>query len=221
MGTPVDAILDLGEEIGADLIVMGSRGHGPLGRLILGSVSEGVVHHAPCPVLVLRGGPKPGPRRGWLSATTAPSGFPSLAPGVLQGRNPAKPSPCSTLDPCCHSRDRLRRNDARPGTAGRASRFLGRCAYGDRFADMAALAIAIVIAGMLAASKPGGWRVTVWSVGLATVIVGSVSIVLPEVPGTLGRESGAVTVVWGVVLVAVAEWETRNTPRRMAGYLLN
>ena len=56
MGNPVDAILDFGEEIGADLIVMGSRGHGPLGRLILGSVSEGVVHHASCPVLVLRGG---------------------------------------------------------------------------------------------------------------------------------------------------------------------
>jgi nucleotide-binding universal stress UspA family protein len=55
MGTPVDAILDVVEEIGADLVVVGSRGHGPLGRLILGSVSEGVVHHATCPVLVLRG----------------------------------------------------------------------------------------------------------------------------------------------------------------------
>jgi nucleotide-binding universal stress UspA family protein len=56
MGTPVDVILDLGEEISADLIVVGSRGHGPLGRFILGSVSEGVVHHATRPVLVLRGG---------------------------------------------------------------------------------------------------------------------------------------------------------------------
>src|SRR3712207_6401362 len=56
MGSPVDAILDLGEEIGADLLVVGSRGHGTLGRLILGSVSEGVVHHATHPVLVLRGG---------------------------------------------------------------------------------------------------------------------------------------------------------------------
>jgi nucleotide-binding universal stress UspA family protein len=55
-GPPVDAILDLGEEIGADLLVVGSRGHGTLGRLILGSVSEGVVHHATRPVLVLRGG---------------------------------------------------------------------------------------------------------------------------------------------------------------------
>lgn len=56
MAPPVDAILDLAEEIGADLVVVGSRGHGPLGRLILGSVSEGVVHHATRPVLVLRGG---------------------------------------------------------------------------------------------------------------------------------------------------------------------
>lgn len=56
MGPPVDAILDLAEEIGADLIVLGSRGHGLLGRLVLGSVSEGVVHHATRPVLVLRGG---------------------------------------------------------------------------------------------------------------------------------------------------------------------
>jgi nucleotide-binding universal stress UspA family protein len=59
MGSPVDAILDLGGEIGADLVVVGSRGHGTLGRLILGSVSEGVVHHATRPVLVLRGGAWP------------------------------------------------------------------------------------------------------------------------------------------------------------------
>jgi nucleotide-binding universal stress UspA family protein len=56
MGPPVDAILDLAEEIGTDLLVVGSRGHGTLGRLVLGSVSEGIVHHADRPVLVIRGG---------------------------------------------------------------------------------------------------------------------------------------------------------------------
>jgi nucleotide-binding universal stress UspA family protein len=55
MGYPVDAILDLVEEIVADLLVVGGRGHGTLGRLLLGSVSEGVVHHATRPVLVMRG----------------------------------------------------------------------------------------------------------------------------------------------------------------------
>ncbi len=55
MAPPVDAILGLSEEIGADLVVVGSQGHGPIERLLLGSVSEGVVHHATRPVLVLRG----------------------------------------------------------------------------------------------------------------------------------------------------------------------
>ena len=58
-GPAVDEILDLAEEVGADLIVIGSRGLGPVKRVILGSVSEGVVHHATCPVLVLRGGEWP------------------------------------------------------------------------------------------------------------------------------------------------------------------
>lgn len=51
----VDGVLDLAGEIGADLVVMGSRGRGPVRRLVLGSVWEGVVHHAHLPVLVLRG----------------------------------------------------------------------------------------------------------------------------------------------------------------------
>jgi nucleotide-binding universal stress UspA family protein len=56
MASPVDAILGLSEKIGADLVVVGGQGHGPVQRLLLGSVSEGVVHHATRPVLVVRGG---------------------------------------------------------------------------------------------------------------------------------------------------------------------
>lgn len=40
---------------GADLLVVGSRGHGAMASMLLGSVSEYVVAHAPCPVLVTRG----------------------------------------------------------------------------------------------------------------------------------------------------------------------
>jgi len=55
-GPPIDAILDLCDELRPGLLVMGSRGLGPVGRIFLGSVSEGVVHHAWCPVFVVRGG---------------------------------------------------------------------------------------------------------------------------------------------------------------------
>ncbi len=47
------AIIDFATEWKADLIVVGSHGRGFWGRL-LGSVSDGVVHHAPCSVLVVR-----------------------------------------------------------------------------------------------------------------------------------------------------------------------
>ena len=40
---------------GADLLVVGSRGHGGLAEALLGSVGHYCVHHAPCPVLIMRG----------------------------------------------------------------------------------------------------------------------------------------------------------------------
>lgn len=55
-GRAADEILNLAEEIGAGLIVIGSRGLGTVGRIALGSVSESIVHSANYPVLVLRGG---------------------------------------------------------------------------------------------------------------------------------------------------------------------
>ena len=48
------AIVELAEELGAGLIVMGSRGQGGVKRALLGSVSDSVVRHAHCPVLVVR-----------------------------------------------------------------------------------------------------------------------------------------------------------------------
>lgn len=53
-GAPREIIVDEAEAWGADLIVMGSRGLGTWGRLLLGSVSSAVVHHAKCSVEIVR-----------------------------------------------------------------------------------------------------------------------------------------------------------------------
>jgi nucleotide-binding universal stress UspA family protein len=45
----------LGAAAGADLLVVGSRGHGAFADALLGSVGQHCVHHAPCPVLIMRG----------------------------------------------------------------------------------------------------------------------------------------------------------------------
>ena len=53
-GPPADAIIEVANTRGSDLIVMGSRGLGRLAGLLLGSTSQKVVSHAPCPVLIVR-----------------------------------------------------------------------------------------------------------------------------------------------------------------------
>lgn len=53
MGIPESVIVEQAEEHDVGLIVMASRGYGPLRQLLLGSVTERVLHHAPCPVLVV------------------------------------------------------------------------------------------------------------------------------------------------------------------------
>ncbi len=60
-GSAVDAILDLSEELEAGLIVAGRRGLSPLKSLLLGSVSDGLAHHATRPVLIVNGGERAWP----------------------------------------------------------------------------------------------------------------------------------------------------------------
>ena len=54
MGAADAEIVKLAEEIGAGLVVMGSRGQGGMWRALMGSVSNSVVRHAHCAVLVVR-----------------------------------------------------------------------------------------------------------------------------------------------------------------------
>lgn len=54
IGRAYNAICEVAEKIGADLIVIGTHGYGGWRRFFLGSTAERVVQHAPCPVLVVR-----------------------------------------------------------------------------------------------------------------------------------------------------------------------
>ena len=53
-GDPADAILDVAEERGSALIVIGNKGMTGAKRFLLGSVPNKVSHHAPCSVLIIR-----------------------------------------------------------------------------------------------------------------------------------------------------------------------
>lgn len=55
IGSPESRIVEVSEDYGADVIVVGSHGYSRWERMLLGSVSNSVVHHAPCSVLVVRG----------------------------------------------------------------------------------------------------------------------------------------------------------------------
>jgi nucleotide-binding universal stress UspA family protein len=53
-GDPAEEICSYAEEIDARLIAVGTRGYGTVASLLLGSISNAVIRHAPCPVLVVR-----------------------------------------------------------------------------------------------------------------------------------------------------------------------
>jgi nucleotide-binding universal stress UspA family protein len=53
-GDPADAILDVAEEINADLIIVGNKGMTGAKRFLLGSVPNKVSHHAPCSVMIIQ-----------------------------------------------------------------------------------------------------------------------------------------------------------------------
>ncbi len=53
-GPPAEALLGVAQARNIDLIIMGTRGHGQLAGLLLGSQSQKVVSHAACPVMLIR-----------------------------------------------------------------------------------------------------------------------------------------------------------------------
>jgi universal stress protein A len=57
LGNPYEEIVDEAKQMGADLIVIGSRGYRGLERLLLGSTAERVVQYSPCAVLIVKDAP--------------------------------------------------------------------------------------------------------------------------------------------------------------------
>lgn len=54
VGQAAEVICRVAEELQVDMVVLGARGRNPVSRWLLGSVSERVTRHAPCPVTVVR-----------------------------------------------------------------------------------------------------------------------------------------------------------------------
>lgn len=54
IGSPENKIIEAANQMKADLIIVGSHGYNRLERILLGSVSDSIVHHAPCSVMVIR-----------------------------------------------------------------------------------------------------------------------------------------------------------------------
>jgi hypothetical protein len=82
-----------------------------------------------------------------------------------------------------------------------------------RLATMAAMAIAILLAGLLAALKPRGWSIPAWCAGVAIVVYGLASVVFPDHPGAEGRGWGSLAIAGGVLFITVAEWEAKRARR--------
>jgi hypothetical protein len=79
-----------------------------------------------------------------------------------------------------------------------------------RLSTMAAMAIAIVLVGLLAVFKTRGWRIPAWGAGTAAVVFGLASMAFPDDPGAVGRGWGGLAIAGGVLFIAVAESEGRS-----------
>jgi len=97
-----------------------------------------------------------------------------------------------------------------------ARQFVGPPHHADRFAEMAAAAIAIVLVGMLASLQSQGWRISAWSAGAASIVVGMASVVFPDAPGAVGRVWGTLAVGAGVLFLVLAELKTIRSAAKSA-----
>lgn len=70
-GRTPHAVADFAESVDADVIIVGTRGHSPLAGALLGSVTQGLLHLAPCPVLAVPPTAVPAPKEKTLAVSGA------------------------------------------------------------------------------------------------------------------------------------------------------
>lgn len=92
--------------------------------------------------------------------------------------------------------------------------FLGRCAEGDRYAELAAAAVLFGVLAALAATRIRGWQLPLWTAVTGGVSVGAASVALPDVPASLGRLGGALALLWAVLLIVLGYRRGTASPLR-------
>lgn len=88
--------------------------------------------------------------------------------------------------------------------------FLGQCVQGDRYAETAALAVAVVAVALLAAMHTPGWILPAWSAGAAAVGLGAASLAFPAQVGALSAVGAVAAVAWGCAVVVVTHNHSRQ-----------
>jgi len=79
------------------------------------------------------------------------------------------------------------------------------------YRSMAAYGLIVILVGLLASARPGGWRFAAWIAGLLAVLLGSLSFMLPSAESSLGIAWGVAFAVWGTVFIAAAELTRKSS----------
>lgn len=83
------------------------------------------------------------------------------------------------------------------------------------YRNLAALSLIIILVGTLASFRPPGWRLAAWVAGGLSLLLGLVSVVLPEAESSLGLLWGLAAIIWGAAFITTAEFIRRRDVHKL------
>lgn len=83
------------------------------------------------------------------------------------------------------------------------------------YRNLAVLSLIVILVGILASLRPPGWRFAAWVAGFLPILLGLVSVVLPDAESSLGLTWGLAGIVWGAAFIATAEFIRRRDIREV------